>query len=419
MEEMEEVWKRLRLNDEEEQPIEIQQNTIGALRLKGERSLVGKIISDRRIGKEVVRSMMENVWKVSKPLEFYEIRSNCFITTFVTRRDKVRVLEGCPWLFDSYLLVIKEFDGETKPSRIEFDHACLWVQMLDLPLSYMNQKMGEVIGSSIGEVKEVDVQEDGSAWVRCLRVKVKCDLRRSIARGRTILVDGKKSWIPFRYEKLPRMCFGCGRIVHEKEGCKVEEGISGQYGVWLRAMPQARKNYGRGGGKQTKVRSEESEDHLRSNCVNEENEGGNNKHNFGDEEVEVSEESSKVMMLNEEQLIVMKQEVNKELTKSYVNVEDVQTIVEESRLMVEKLNSNEANQVPDNKKATRWKRRTIARPKSGKYSNPYSMLKRNHESIEGASEVVSEGKRIKGDVEMVCNDDRLGVVAAEQHHLAL
>ncbi|KAG2719693.1 hypothetical protein I3760_02G001800 [Carya illinoinensis] len=94
MEEMEEVWKCLKLNDEEEQPIEIQQNSIGALRLKGERSLVGKIISDRRIGKEVVRSMMEKVWKVSKPLEFYEIGSNYFVITFVTRRCKMRVLEA-------------------------------------------------------------------------------------------------------------------------------------------------------------------------------------------------------------------------------------------------------------------------------------------------------------------------------------
>lgn len=36
------------------------------------------------------------------------------------------------------------------------------------------------------EVLEVDVQEDGSAWGRCLRVRVECDLRRLIARGRTI-----------------------------------------------------------------------------------------------------------------------------------------------------------------------------------------------------------------------------------------
>lgn len=81
---------------------------------------------------------MEKVWKVSKPLEFHEIGSNCFVITFVTCRDKLRVLDGCPWLFDNYLIVLKDFDAETQTSTIDFDHACLWVKMLDLPLSFIN-----------------------------------------------------------------------------------------------------------------------------------------------------------------------------------------------------------------------------------------------------------------------------------------
>lgn len=36
--------------------------------------------------------------------------------------------------------------------------------MLNLSLSCMNKKMGESIGRSMGEVMEVEVQEDGSAW---------------------------------------------------------------------------------------------------------------------------------------------------------------------------------------------------------------------------------------------------------------
>lgn len=60
--------------------------------------------------------------------------------------------------------------------------------MLNLPLSYMNQWMGEQIGGCIGKVKGGDVQEDGLAWGRCLMVKIECDLKKSITRGRTINV---------------------------------------------------------------------------------------------------------------------------------------------------------------------------------------------------------------------------------------
>lgn len=61
----------------------------------------------------------------------------------------------------------------------------------------MNKKMGEVIGRSLEEVMEVDVQEDGVALGRCQSVKVECDLRRPLARGRTIVVDERTSWVPF------------------------------------------------------------------------------------------------------------------------------------------------------------------------------------------------------------------------------
>lgn len=93
MEEMEEVWRRLKLNDEEDSLIEIRQEMLSSMKLKGERSLVGK------------------VWKVGKPLEFQEIGGNCFVIMFVNRRDKLEVLDGCPWLLDSHMFVLKEFDG--------------------------------------------------------------------------------------------------------------------------------------------------------------------------------------------------------------------------------------------------------------------------------------------------------------------
>lgn len=62
-------------------------------------------------------------------------------------------------------------------------------------------------------------------------MRLECDLRRPVARGRTIIVDGKKNWVPFQFEKLPRLCFSCERIVHEKDGCKEHEGNAGQHGV--------------------------------------------------------------------------------------------------------------------------------------------------------------------------------------------
>lgn len=61
----------------------------------------------------------------------------------------------------------------------------------------MNQGMGEQIGGSIGKVIGVDVQEDGLAWSQCLRLKIYCDLKKLIARGKAINVEGRRMWVLF------------------------------------------------------------------------------------------------------------------------------------------------------------------------------------------------------------------------------
>lgn len=52
-----------------------------------------------------------------------------------------------------------------------------------------------------------------------LRVRIECNLEKVIARGRTVNLDGRRIWVPLRYEKLLHMCFICGLIVHQEQGC--------------------------------------------------------------------------------------------------------------------------------------------------------------------------------------------------------
>ncbi|KAF5474901.1 hypothetical protein F2P56_006754, partial [Juglans regia] len=249
MEEIEVEWERLRLNDEESIPIPMDFGNMEELRKKGERSLVGRICSDRTIGKETVRKMMEKIWRVNMSMEFNEIGTNTFVVTFANCGDRNRVLAGCPWLFDSHLFALKPFDGSTQAHLLDFTTAIFWIQMHNLPLGGMNCKMGELIGKSIGKVLEVEGEENEVTWGRFLRVKVECDLTKPLARGRTVSFEGTQLWIPFRYENLPRICFRCGCIMHSKKGCLGEElgdtnedTNSKQFGVWMRAKT-VRRNH--------------------------------------------------------------------------------------------------------------------------------------------------------------------------------
>ncbi|KAF5464598.1 hypothetical protein F2P56_014667 [Juglans regia] len=322
---------------------------------------------------------MEKVWKVGKPLEFQEIGGDCYVITFVNRRDKWKVLDGCPWLFDSYLFVLLDFNGGLQPSLFDFDHAYLW--MLNLPLSYMNKQMGELIGSSIGKVSEVDVQKDGLAWGKCLRVKVECDLRRPVARGRTIAVDGRKIWVPFQYEKLPRLCFSCGRIVHGKDGCKESEGSV--------VDEEERKG--------------EAQEEERVEEASEEGKGVDDVHS---------------QLCENRELLMKPQEIVTIPTICVGNDDQEVNELQKNNLLTGKLSSNEIEQNQDCTRSSRWKRRARTRPESGKPSSINSGVKRGTECVGDGDDMRMEGKKMKSYDDMVC-DDGLGVVTAVQHHLAL
>ncbi|XP_042969019.1 uncharacterized protein LOC122301691 [Carya illinoinensis] len=238
MEKLQEMWETFQLNDEEGEAIELEEEGSSEVQRKGERSLIGKIWSERVIGKNIVENTMGRVWRLSKPAIFTEVGRNVFVITFATHADKNRVESGRPWLFDGNIFVMNVFDGYTPLGHMSFDKAAMWVQFHNLPLAGMSKECGIRLGSSLGEVEEVEVDVDDVGWGSFLRVRICLDLTKPLARGRTFKLQGVQTWVPITYEKLPRFCLDCGRIIHGEMKCNSAAGIKSdtkQFGSWLRA----------------------------------------------------------------------------------------------------------------------------------------------------------------------------------------
>lgn len=57
-------------------------------------------------------------------------------------------------------------------------------------------------------------------------------------RNRFLHVNGEELWIPIKYEKLPKVCFTCGKINHPNSCRPPEWKMSpSQFGPWLWAEP--------------------------------------------------------------------------------------------------------------------------------------------------------------------------------------
>lgn len=72
---------------------------------------MGKVYMDRTIGREVIAATIAKVWRVSRQARFQEIGSNIFSITFATQAEKMRVIEGRPWLFDNHLFILQLFNA--------------------------------------------------------------------------------------------------------------------------------------------------------------------------------------------------------------------------------------------------------------------------------------------------------------------
>lgn len=128
---------------------------------------------------------------------------NTFIITFKTHADKLKVMDGRPWLFDSHMFILQVFDGFSQPQHWKFDREVFWIQFHNLPMAYMTRDCGVQIGNSTGKVLDVEVIDDGVGWGQFLRVKIEISLLRAIARGKFIKTNGRNAWINFKYLKLP------------------------------------------------------------------------------------------------------------------------------------------------------------------------------------------------------------------------
>ena len=176
-------WGKLTLRDDENPSIVIESQSFSPLLQRRRSCMVGKLLTERFINKEVLKIPMIQAWKPIGSVSFKQLGPNLFLIDFENWWDKDRILEGKSWTFDGDLFSIVDFNGLMPIEEVEFGKVAFWVRMYKLPLACMGREVGMQVGSTVGEVEDIDILDDGVGWGEYLRVKIRIDLSKPLARG--------------------------------------------------------------------------------------------------------------------------------------------------------------------------------------------------------------------------------------------
>ncbi|XP_073121701.1 uncharacterized protein [Henckelia pumila] len=157
------------------------------------------------------------------------------------KEDVSRVINDGPWTFDQHLLIFKSLELGMNPHQVPLFQVDFWIQVYDLPIGYMSERVARDVGNFLGKFVEADSNNFTGIWRDYMRIRVSMDIRLPIKRRMKLKKIGEEwSWINFKYEKIPTFCFFCGVIGHSDKFCEKlfdypDKSVEKLYGVWLRA----------------------------------------------------------------------------------------------------------------------------------------------------------------------------------------
>lgn len=246
MDELGDKWAEFQIEDEEE----------GILFEETERlddevdarwCLVGKLLSDRPADFDALRNMMETLWRPGKGMFVKELDINRYLFQFFHEVDIQRVMEGSPWTFNKTPLLIERLQEGVNPRTLALNTMKIWVQVYDLKVGYMSEKVLKAAGDYIGKFVSSCPKNFTGIWRDYLRVRVLINMDKPLKRRMKISRSKEQwYWANFKYERVPTFCFICGVIGHSEKFChklfdEPLETIAKPYGLFMKA-PERRNN---------------------------------------------------------------------------------------------------------------------------------------------------------------------------------
>ena len=195
------MWRKFSLSESEGQDFVVQ-GTMAA----EEFYIAARFFTGHVLNMEAISKTFKLLWRTQKWFEVCDMGNHRVVFVFT---DADKVLMGEPWTFDKHLVTMKSIEKHTDVRTLPLESTHFWVQVHDLPIG-LNPSVAKEIVQIVGTVDEDGVELDDSNFQR---YRVEVNISKPLCQGRKItLHNGKEWWVSFKYERLPNICYWCGKL---------------------------------------------------------------------------------------------------------------------------------------------------------------------------------------------------------------
>uniref|UniRef100_A0A803QQJ2 DUF4283 domain-containing protein n=1 Tax=Cannabis sativa TaxID=3483 RepID=A0A803QQJ2_CANSA len=209
------------------------------------KGVLASFFEGKGVSRTRLKDILEQKWKLQGRWRFKTLKPGLWGIFFDKEEDCVSILENRPWLINGKLLIIQEWPEQGDWSNADMSKAIFWVRATGPPTPYLNAMNTPRIAAKVGEYKGCDIVDQRTLARRgFLKFQVELSTQHQLSPGFFLdILRGRKEWIQFQYFRLPKFCYNCGFIRHDKNTCVREtsfayppEGAAVRaYGPWIRA----------------------------------------------------------------------------------------------------------------------------------------------------------------------------------------
>lgn len=100
----------------------------------------------------------------------------------------------------------------------------VWIRLRNIPVNYYTKDTIQEIAECVGQVLEVELDEEKSQVQDYVRVRVLFNISNPLRNSKAVEIpSGEVIQVSFDYERIRKQCFQCQRLTHDKNKCSFKQ----------------------------------------------------------------------------------------------------------------------------------------------------------------------------------------------------